>query len=164
MKKRNKYQVSCAACVHVCVCVCVCVCVFTALLAYLGFLNSFFFWMWLFVSKSPWSFLSYSLWIFSCQSKTSKSVKRMKRNEHLCFDLASTACLHSSGCKVNVIKWMKLIYLISSDRVRVSVNGAIVGDISDTSEKHLTTRFNLATGSWHTRSDAWNKMGERKAA
>lgn len=29
--------------------------------AYLGFRNSFFFWMWLFVSKSPSSFLSYSL-------------------------------------------------------------------------------------------------------
>lgn len=41
--------------------------------AYLGFLNSFFFWMWLFVSKSPWSFLSYSLWILSCY-KTNKSM------------------------------------------------------------------------------------------
>lgn len=53
--------------------------------AYLGFLNSFFFWMWLFVSKSPWSFLSYNLWILSCY-KINKSVKSQKK--HLSFQSA----------------------------------------------------------------------------
>lgn len=66
--------------------------------AYLGFLNSFFFWMWLFVSKSPWSFLSYSLWILSCY-KTNKSMEDSGsaltvRWTPPCFDSASsTLCI-----------------------------------------------------------------------
>lgn len=95
---------------------------------YLGFRNSFFFWMWLFVSKSPWSFLSYSLWILSCYTSKQINLGQLGRFFGCFFPPrceGMTAVVWTPRA-VSVVTQTESIYMINSTEVSVSVNGATV--------------------------------------